>query len=219
MDVLIYGAGVLGKQVHYLVSTHFKDRYSVLGFIDDDPAKKDGPVVGGLKVLGSLAEVCERNDCSFEDVRLVLAIGYDHMQNRQRAFRNAKALGYSFESLVHPRAHVEPSAALGEGVIVLAGAVVDQSVRICDINYIDIGVLIGEETIVGLNNYLAAGVTLGGSVRTGKHNFFGLNSTVVNDVTIGDNNFINAQTLIHKNLEDDQQVIELHEHRRIQRNA
>lgn len=219
MDVLIYGAGLLGKQVHYLASTYFKDRYAVLGFIDDEPAKKDAPVVGGLKVLGSLAEVCERNEYSFEDVKLILAIGYAHMEQRHRAFRNAKALGYSFESIVHPRAHVEQNAALGEGVIVLAGAVVDQSVRICDISYIDIGVLIGEETIVGVNNYLAAGVTVGGSVRTGRHNFFGLNSTVVNDVTIGDNNFINAQTLIHRNVEDNQQVIELHEHRLIQRNA
>lgn len=219
MNVLIYGAGLLGKQVHYLLRTHFENRYTPFGFIDDQPAKKDSPVVGGLSVLGTLTEVSERDDCAFDEVRLVFAIGYGQMEQRFRAFRNAKSLGYTFESLVHPRAHLEPNVALGEGVIVQAGVIMDQAVRVCDINYLDIGVLIGEETILGANNYLAAGVTVGGSVRTGRHNFFGLNSTVVNDVTLGDNNFINAQTLIHKNVADHQQVIEIHEHRLIQRNA
>ena len=216
MDVLIYGAGLLGKQVHYVASTYFKDRYAVLGFIDDEPAKKDAPVVGGLKVLGSLAEVCERNEYSFEDVRLILAIGYANMQARKQAFLRAQGIGYHFESVIHPSAQIEPDVTLGEGVVVLAGAIIDQHTTIGDVTFVDMGTVVCENCRIGENNFISAGTTIGGHVTIGQSNFIGLDTTIVNGITIGNNNQINAKTLIHKNLKDNTKVVEFHEQRVLQ---
>ncbi len=217
--VLIYGAGRLGKQVHHLLTAHFADAYTVAGFIDDGPEKKGAMGIGGLPVLGSLEEVSALQEHGPQQVDLVLAVGYADMQSRRQAYEKVKAMGYRLVTLVHPRAHLEPSVHLGEGTIVLAGVLLDQHVRIGSAVYLDIGVRVGEESVIGTNNYLSAGTTVAGYVQVGENNFVGLDCTVVNEVVIGSGNYLNAKSLIHKNIGDDQQVIELHEQRIIPRRA
>ncbi|MEE9543364.1 MAG: hypothetical protein V3V95_06250 [Thermodesulfobacteriota bacterium] len=212
MDVLLYGAGLLGTQMHYLVETYFKDKMKVVGFVDD-VQQKGVSVTGNLKNLGSLEEVCNGGDYPPEKVRMILAIGYSNMKGRGDAFRRAKGLGYGFESIVHPGAHVEKNVSLGEGVMVLAGAIIDQFTVVKDMNYLDIGVKVGENSVIEENNYFSSGTTIAGSVKIGSNNFFGLDTTVVNDVSIGSNNSINAKSLIYKDLGDNKKVVVFHEQR------
>jgi|GEM_PF-2593757 len=215
-DVLIYGGGLLGRQVLYLVKTYFSNDYNVIGFIDD--IKKKGEVIeDGFVNYGSLNDIFNDNKYSPDNVKLILAIGYNNMIGKYEAYNNAKENGYNFISLIHPNASIEKNVILGEGVILLAGVVVDQYVEIKDINYLDIGCKIGENTVLDINNYLSAGTTIGGSVNVGKNNFFGLNTTVVNDIEIGNNNFINAMSLIYKKVKDNKRVVMLFEQTYLER--
>ncbi len=62
--VLIYGAGDGGELVLRELKNNPEWNYNPVGFIDDDPLKKD-KVIHGLRVLGgngSLEEICRRND-------------------------------------------------------------------------------------------------------------------------------------------------------------
>jgi len=214
MDMLVYGAGMLGKQVAHLISNHLGDQYSIKGFIDDvfQPGTQ---VCNNLQVIGPLTEAPNLVGCTPEKTRLVLGIGYSDMIARGRAFERAKTLGYQFETLIHPSASVEASAELGEGSIVLAGAVVDQYVTVGEISYLHNGSIIGENSVLGENNYLSAGTTFGGSTIVGNNNFFGMNSIVVNNVVIGNNNFINSGSLVYKALGDDLRIVEFREQREV----
>lgn len=212
MDVLIYGGGMLGQQVAYLMVTHFADSHNLLGFIDDtQDAGTD--VSEGLKTVGSLERAAASNEYGPGRVHLVFGIGYSNMPARREAFERAKSSGYDFLTLIHPNASVEPSAQLGEGVVVLAGAVVDQYVSVGDLSYLHIGTKIGEKCRLGANNYFSAGATFGGSVQVGSGNFFGINATIVNDITIGSNCFINAGSLIYKPVDDNLRMVEFREQR------
>jgi len=214
VKALLYGSGRLGEQVLHLVSTHFADRYTVAGFIDDlRPAAE--PVIGGYRTLGSLADVAAHPATGPARAVIVPAIGYRDLPARGRCLELARALGYRLPALVHPRAWIEPGATLGDGVIVLAGVLVDQAVQVGEFCYLDQGVKLGEECVLGANNYLAAGVTLGGRARLGRDNFLGLDTTVTDRVTVGDGNFVNAKTLVYKDLGDRQRLIEFHEQTRL----
>ena len=214
MDICIYGAGMLGKQVAHLIHYHLSDTYSIKGFIDD-VLQPDTPVFNDFRVIGALSDVAKQSNYGPGKVRLVYGIGYSDMIARRRAFGSAKELGYQFETLIHPTASVEVSAQLGEGTVVLAGAVVDQHVSIGAISYLHNGSIIGENSVLGVNNYLSAGTTFGGSVQVGNDNFFGMNSIVVNDVIIGTNNFINSGSLIYKTLGDNLRIVEFREQREV----
>ncbi len=215
-DIIIYGAGLLGHQMYYIIQTYFRNSLNILGFVDDTKPP-DTLVIKNINNIGALEDISKHPQLSPNNVDMVLAIGYSNMKGRHQAFLRAKEKGFFFRSLIHPGATVEKNVELGEGVIVQAGVVLDQFVKAGEINYFDIGVLVGENSQIGSNNYFSAGATIGGSVQIGKNNFFGLNSTAVNDIKIGDYNFINAQTLIHRNLESNYQLIEIHENRTMRR--
>jgi len=203
---------MLGQQLAYLMDTHFGNLHNLLGFIDDTVVAGT-EVAEGLKTVGSLQHTAASIRYGPSRVDLVFGIGYSNMPARWRAFECAKAKGYNFMTLIHPNASVESSAQLAEGVVVLAGAVVDQYVSIGDISYVHIGTKIGENCSFGENNYFSAGATFGGSVRAGSGNFFGINVTIVDDITIGSNCFINAGSLIYKPVGDNLRMVEYREQR------
>jgi len=214
MDVLIYGGGMLGRQVTHLIKNHFGIAYDICGFVDDI-LPRGAEVVDGIETMGSLDDVSVQGAFVPGKMTLVFAIGYSDMRRRRQAFQNVKSKGYELVSLIHPNSSVETSADLGEGVIVLAGAIVDQFVVIGDVCYLHNGSIVGEHCKVGANNYFSAGTTLGGSVVVGEDNFFGINSTIVNDIAIGSNNFINAGSLIYKQLSNDLRIVEYREQREV----
>ena len=217
-QVLIYGGGLLGRQVLYLVRTYYQDTLQVVGFIDD--IRKQGELVtDDLTVKGSLADIADSPDYSPEKIYLILAIGYSDMNGRGNAFLRAKEKGYEFLNIIHPKACIEKNVRIAEGIIILAGVIIDQFVTLENANYLDIGTLIGENCQIGPNNYFSAGSTVGGSVTIGSDNFFGLNTTITTDVVIGSNNFVNAKTLVYKNIDDHNKVIELHETHLMRRKA
>lgn len=54
--VLIIGAGVAGKELLEEIRLHFKGRYEILGFIDDDETKLK-KFVNGVQVLGTISDL------------------------------------------------------------------------------------------------------------------------------------------------------------------
>ncbi len=216
IDTLIYGGGKLGKQIHFAAVSYFKDKYNILGFIDDtkDIGEK---VIEDLEIVGSLKEVKKTQQYNDKKINLLFAIGYGDMQKREVAFHNAINAGYDFESLIHPNAMVEKNVKLGVGVYVSAGAVVDQYSIIGDATYIDIGVLISEDVCISTNNFIAAGTTIGGHVKIGKNNFIGMNTTVVDNLTISDNNIINSRAFIYRKIKNGQKVVRYIEQREFPR--
>ncbi|MGB0748653.1 MAG: hypothetical protein ACPGO3_07900 [Magnetospiraceae bacterium] len=204
---VIYGGGKLGAQFSRLARLHFPE-IEIVGCIDDTrPAGEK--VFGDVPVLGGLAEAVA-GAYGPTAAGLIFAIGYGDIRGRLAALRRAQAAGYQLVSLHHPRAMVETGAEIGPGTVIAAGAVIDAGVRMGCGNFIDIGVRIGEDTVLGDGNYLSAGSTVAGSCRLGDGNFLGLDVTVVNDRQIGTGNFVNAKTLVHRDLADGLQVIQVH---------
>jgi len=208
-NLLIYGAGKLGQQVYYHLNSYYLNKVKVLGFVDDTKPKNE-KIIDGLLTLGTFKEIVNEKKYLPTRCKIVFAIGYGNMRGRQTAYQCIIDHGYKLFSMVHPKAIMEKNTTLGEGCIILSGAVIDQGVFIGPICYVDIGVTIGEDCHIGANNYFSASCVVGGSVKIGEGNFFGLNSTIVNDVTLGSNLMVNAQTLVHKNFTDNLQVMEYH---------
>lgn len=57
--ILILGAGALGREVASKLLSHRELGLDVIGFLDDDPAKREGAAVDGVPVLGTTAQLRE----------------------------------------------------------------------------------------------------------------------------------------------------------------
>jgi sugar O-acyltransferase (sialic acid O-acetyltransferase NeuD family) len=93
--------------------------------------------------------------------------------------------GWRAGTVVHPAAHVSPSASLAEGCIVGPKAVVGAGAALGRHALVARGALIGHHTRVGDGAVLNPGVNVGGNASIGEAAVLGIGAIVVNGVEIG----------------------------------
>src|SRR5256885_4631074 len=119
MRVAVYGSGGHGKVVADILAA--ASEHEVIGFLDDDPKKAEG-TVGGLPVHLLQSNLRERaRQLKFEAV----ALGIGDNEARASIVERCRAGGVAIVQAIHPRATIAPTAELGSGVVIMAGAVVD----------------------------------------------------------------------------------------------
>ena len=82
---------------------------------------------------------------------------------------------------VHPAAHVDPTAELGEGVAVGPGAVIEAGARIGARTEIGPQVFVGANAVIGADGWLAAGCRIGSDVRIGDRFVGQMNAVIGGD--------------------------------------
>jgi UDP-perosamine 4-acetyltransferase len=164
--------------------------YSVTEVYDEDPAKA-GRKVLDVPIKGDFSLVPDN-----EDIRAVVAIGDNHV--RQKVALRFKRLKWL--TVVHPKAHVDPSARLGEGTVVFAGAVVHPDAVIGCHTIVNTSASIDHDCVVGDFAHVAPGARLAGSVRLGDGVLMGVGSATIPGVSVGNWSVVGAGGVVVKDL-------------------
>lgn len=129
----------------------------------------------------------------------VAAIGRQggHRQQAQAFFA---ARGVAMPVLVHPLASVSPQARLGQGVQVLAGAVVAAQARLGDLCIVNHRANIDHECVLAAGVTVAPGATLCGCVRVGEDAFIGAGATVLPRLSIGAGAMVGAGAVVTRDV-------------------
>jgi len=173
--VLLIAAGGLAREV----ASALPDG-TVLGFLDDDPAKA-GAEVAGLPVLGPLAAVSDH-----PDARLVVCAGKGPARRALVSRLAALGLGDDrYATVVDASVRVPAGCAVGAGSILLAGTVLTAQVTVGRHVVCMPHVTLTHDDVVEDFATLAAGVTLGGGVRIGEAAYLGMNASVRENCAVG----------------------------------
>jgi sugar O-acyltransferase (sialic acid O-acetyltransferase NeuD family) len=105
---------------------------------------------------------------------------------RIRLFDALKAHGYAAPAIVSPRGYVSAHALIGEGTIVMHGAIVNAGARVGRNCIINSRALIEHDTVVGDHCHIATGASVNSGVTIGSGTFVGSGATVRQGVRIGD---------------------------------
>jgi len=178
-NVMVLGAGGHAKVV---IRTLELLGYQIVGVFDDDPSKC-GKFILGYPVQGALEEALD-TDCR----NAVLAIGDNAI--RQRAVERLGALNWI--TAVHPDAWVDPSAVLGNGVMVFAGAVIQADAVIGDHVIINTCASVDHDCLLGDFVHVAPGAHLAGQVTVGAGVLIGIGGVAAPGTRIGDWSVIGA---------------------------
>jgi UDP-perosamine 4-acetyltransferase len=196
--VVVIGGGGHGR---VLCEAARLQGFEVRMIVDAQPnlhsTQLDGvPIVGGDEELPRILR---------EGVRhAVMAIG-SVSNNGQRAaiFARVKALGFTFVNVVHPSALISDNARMGEGTVVLAGAIVgpgttlganviintraavDHDCSIGDHVHVAPGAVMSGAVVVEELAYIGAGATIKQGTRIGRGALVGLGAAVIRDVPDG----------------------------------
>lgn len=146
-SLLIVGAGSFSPEVEELARIL---GYTDLAFLDDRPeTAMSAPVVGGV---GDIAALRHRFDTA------IVALGSN--ATRLRCHRLLKSSGYRVPTLIHPTAYISPGAALGDGCIVRAHAVVSSHVRLGEATILNVGALIDHHVEIGEGCHILMGAVV-----------------------------------------------------------
>jgi sugar O-acyltransferase (sialic acid O-acetyltransferase NeuD family) len=201
MRIVIFGTGGMGREVHELIQD-INDRrptYELLGFLDDDAAKR-GSAVHDLPVLGCAQWLARARDVH-------VAIGLGSPAAKLRVGRTVCDLGAPLATLVHPEARVARRARIGPGAIVCAGCVVSTDVTIGALATLNLGATISHDCVVGDYVTVAPGVHLAGNVRVGDGADIGIGAVAIQGTRVGEWSIVGAGAAVVRDVPPNTTVV------------
>lgn len=174
----IVGAGDLGIQLAHLARK--TSHYEPVAFFDDRCTA--GRVIAGIPVHGGLATLDDGSTLPPFD-ELVIAIGYRHLEFRQKLFERLRAR-FRLATLIDPTALVDRTCIIGEGAVVYAGCVLDMNAEIGCNALLNVGCVVAHDSKVGAGCFLSPAVKIAGFVQLEPSVTLGIGTTVIDNVRI-----------------------------------
>jgi sugar O-acyltransferase (sialic acid O-acetyltransferase NeuD family) len=134
--------------------------------------------------------------------RAVIGYGADRRQNAARL----EALGWSFATVIHPAAHVSPSAAVGPGTVIAPGVVVGAQAAIGANCLLARGALLGHHARLGDRVVLNPGANVGGNSELADDVFVGMGAVIVNAKSVGAEALVAAGAVVVRDVAAAQRV-------------
>lgn len=103
-------------------------------------------------------------------------------------------------SLIHPQATVAPSATVGEGCYIAAGARVSSHATIAAHCMLNLNATIGHHATLGEHCVVNPGAALSGHAALGQRVLLGANAFVLQSITVGDDCSIDAMAYVHRDI-------------------
>ncbi len=196
--VLVFGAAGHAKVV--LDILRLLAGIVVAGLLDD--YKPEGfkclghEVLGGLQSLPAISRQLERP-------AIAMAIG-DNWRRAQVVQEIRRILpATEFLTAIHPSAELGSDVCVGEGSVILAGAVVNASSRIGKFCIVNTRASLDHDSTMGDYSSLAPGVVTGGQVTVGEFSNIGIGATILPSVSVGRHSVVGAGAVVVRPIPDE----------------
>ncbi|MYN29781.1 PglD-related sugar-binding protein [Duganella levis] len=193
MDVVIFGAGGLGREICDTLDAINAGaaRFTLRGFIDE--VKAPGSLVNGVPVLGGAEALAGLAG----QVGIILGIAAPAA--RQRLHQQYRGR-FAFPNVLHPSALVSAHAGLGEAILVQAYCIVAANAALGD------GVMMNAHSGVGHDAQVApycaimSYCDLAGNVQLGELSFVGTGAKVIPSTVVGAESYLCAGAVVFKSV-------------------
>jgi sugar O-acyltransferase (sialic acid O-acetyltransferase NeuD family) len=191
-NLLLLGAGGHGRvAAEIAILSHNWDKIS---YLDDNKSTKS---VNSIPIIGTLEEFrLFKEDYSYAFV----AIGNNSI--RLRWLHSLMEEGFNTPVLIHPYSFISKTSGIGEGTIVMAGAVINAGSKIGNGCIINTSSSIDHDCIIGDGVHISPGVNIGGYVGIGRLTWVCIGSKIINNIRIGQSAIIAAGSVVTKNIPD-----------------
>ncbi|WP_419736697.1 acetyltransferase [Pseudomonas sp. COR18] len=181
------------RMIRTLQRTNPQDRFA---FLDNDPAKH-GTLFHGVPVLGGWEQVAELKG---PDACFVNLITRD-TRTRYETTRQLVEAGGTLGNFVHPGIELSMTR-MGTGNYLQEGVIIQAEVVIGDNSSISYGSLVGHEGRIGDSVFMAPGVAIAGCVEVGDGAFIGTNATILPRLRIGRWSIVGAGAVVTRDVPD-----------------
>ncbi|HTF02977.1 MAG TPA: acetyltransferase [Bacteroidia bacterium] len=197
MKVVIVGARADGHAKVVLEILLAMKKFTVAGFIDDDPAKK-GLLIRGIPVIGGMSDLPDliaKNQIA----GAMAAIGHNEM--RRNLSEQIEKFGLELINAIHPTVHFDSDVVIGKGCYIGQGVIVVTGSKIGNSVNIHTGTTIDHDNVIEDGANIGPGTHTAGRVHIGKDAFLGTGTNVIPDCRIGEGAITGAGTVVIRDLE------------------
>jgi sugar O-acyltransferase (sialic acid O-acetyltransferase NeuD family) len=106
---------------------------------------------------------------------------------RQRLYDQALAIGFKLPTIISPTAHVSRHAVVGDGTMVMHGAIVNAGAKVGSNCIINTNALIEHDAILADHCHISTGAIVNGAANIGLGSFVGSGSIIKQGITLGNN--------------------------------
>jgi len=192
--IVLAGNAITAKV--FLAYLQWDPRYEVVGLTVDD-IFIDTNGIDGYKTVGLSDAVTTFSPLNH---KIIMAMGYNDLnRSREKMFERLKEMGYGIESYIHQDARVYSDQPIGEGSVLLPGAIIEPFACVGANAVVWTNVTLAHHSSIDDHCWVAAGAVISGHSKILRNSFLGVSSTVVNSVTVGEFNIVGANAMISRN--------------------
>lgn len=192
MDKII----IIGSSGHAKVvvdAIEKQGKYKIVGFIDSfrkiNSKTLDIPVLGNEKDLQNIIE-------KYHIKYAFIAIGDNTVRYKVSEKIKKIAPNLLFCSIIHPNTSIAKDTKIGDGTILMAGAVVNSSSVIGDFCILNTNSSLDHDSKMDNFSSLAPKVSTGGGCHIGNFSAISIGASLKHGITIGANSIIGANSLV-----------------------
>ncbi len=195
-DIIIIGAGGLGKEVAQLIKDINKEKkiWNILGYIDDTP-EKHGTLINDTVVLGDFNWIEKENR---KNLWAVCALG--NPRDKFNLIKKASAENIHYATLIHPNAKISKYSQIGFDCIICGNTFISVNTKIGNHICINPGCGIGHDTVIEDYSSLYWNVSLSGNVIIRKGCEIGSKATVIQKKTVGKWSILGAGSVVIRDI-------------------
>ena len=190
-DIIIVGAGGLGKDVQWLLErlNEIKETWNILGYVDD--GIKAGSLVDDLPILGAVDYLLQ---CE-EPLAVVIAIASAKVRRNivGKLKQNDKLV---FPNVIDPSALLSKRIKMGKGNIVLAGNILSVDIQLGDFCIFNADCTIGHDVVMESYVTVYPSANISGCVEVCHETEIGTGCHVIQGIKIGSSTIIGAGAVV-----------------------
>ncbi len=190
--LLIFGGSSTALEVREVAAEFYPQFEDIWHIIGDMEAKKPGSFY-------TERELPEKIRGANSRFRYILTMS--HSKIRESCETLCRELQIRPASIIHPRAFISKTAALGQGVYVAANASISSFAKVASHVSINFNVTVGHDAIINQHTIVNPGARISGNVEIGKRVLVGSNSFIFQGKKIGNDTFIDAMTYVDRDID------------------
>jgi len=196
-NIVLFGGGL---HVQYCIDIIEKEgKYNIVGIADTK--KQIGSEIYGYKIIGRQENLQELIK-DFDIDAGIITIGDNW--SRKYVYDIIKEIkdDFNFVNAIHPSVVIGKNVVLGQGLVAMAGCIINPGSRIGDFCFLATGAQVEHNNYLGDFSSISAGSITGGKVKIGNFSAITLGVTIVDRITIGENCVVGSGALVLNDLPD-----------------
>jgi sugar O-acyltransferase (sialic acid O-acetyltransferase NeuD family) len=130
------------------------------------------------------------------DYYIFAAIGYKSVRTHKVLFEKIEKLSFPIATYISSKSLVDSSARVGVNCLILPGVNLEPNTIVEKNCFVNSGVIVCHDTIIGAHTILAAGSLIGGHVKVGESSLIGFHATVVELLTLKEETLLGAGSVL-----------------------